>query len=141
MVGILRQHDVWGADAFEFRPERWFDATPDMEATLGLVFGAGKWACLGKSVAQIELNKVLVEVRSRSPPFSFPAIIVLNADYLSKILRRFELALVDPTRPWKSINCAVFLQSDFWVRGYFREDPVEKEGAQLEESKEVGTGG
>lgn len=62
MVGILRQRHVWGEDANEFRPERWFDATPDMEATIGLVFGGGKWGCLGKNVAQIEMNKVIVEV-------------------------------------------------------------------------------
>ncbi|EFY95782.2 Cytochrome P450 CYP570C8 [Metarhizium robertsii ARSEF 23] len=63
MVGILRQRDVFGEDADEFRPERWLGATPEMEATWGLVFGSGKWACLGKNIARMELNKVLVEVR------------------------------------------------------------------------------
>ncbi|EFY88108.1 benzoate 4-monooxygenase cytochrome P450 [Metarhizium acridum CQMa 102] len=63
MMGIMRQRDVFGADADEFRPERWLGATPDMEATWGLVFGSGKWACLGKNIARMEMNKVLVEVR------------------------------------------------------------------------------
>jgi len=32
------------------------------ETDLELVFGYGRWQCLGKSVAQVELNKVFVEV-------------------------------------------------------------------------------
>ncbi len=37
-----------------------------MESTQDLVFSYGKWSCLGKSVALVELNKIFVEV-SRSP--------------------------------------------------------------------------
>jgi len=61
-------HDVafWGEDAKVFRPERWFQGTPDeiksKEARVELVFAYGKWQCLGKEVGKIELNKVLVEV-------------------------------------------------------------------------------
>ncbi|OAA35444.1 benzoate 4-monooxygenase cytochrome P450 [Metarhizium rileyi] len=62
MMGILRRRDIFGEDADGFRPERWLDATPEMETTWSLVFGSGKWACLGKNIAQMELNKVLVEV-------------------------------------------------------------------------------
>lgn len=63
----MRAPDSWGSDADEFRPERWLEASPDqlrnMEATLSLVFGSGKWSCLGKDTALMELNKVFVEVR------------------------------------------------------------------------------
>jgi hypothetical protein len=34
-----------------------------METTAELAFSPGRWQCLGKSIAFIELNKVLVEVR------------------------------------------------------------------------------
>ncbi len=58
--------DVWGPDAHEFRPERWLEADPeklrDMDGTLDLVFGYGRWQCLGRNVAMMELNKVFVEV-------------------------------------------------------------------------------
>ena len=64
--GIFRRTDIWGEDAQEYRPERWLEGTPDklreMEGTLELVFGYGRWQCLGKNVALMELNKVFVEV-------------------------------------------------------------------------------
>ena len=65
--GICRRRDVWGYDLDEFRPERWLEGPQDklrlMEGTLELVFGYGRWQCLGKNIALMELNKVFVEVR------------------------------------------------------------------------------
>jgi cytochrome P450 len=64
--GVLRSKGVFGPDADAFRPERWLDAHPDqlkaMTAQWELVFKYGKWQCLGKTVALLELNKVFVEV-------------------------------------------------------------------------------
>lgn len=64
--GIFRRTDIWGEDADEFRPERWLESPEDrlhlMDSTLELVFGYGKWQCLGKNIALMELNKVFVEV-------------------------------------------------------------------------------
>jgi hypothetical protein len=37
-----------------------------------------------------------------------------------QIPKRFDLSIVDPTRPWKSINCGIFAQSEFWVRATHR---------------------
>ncbi|OLN95806.1 Pisatin demethylase 9 [Colletotrichum chlorophyti] len=95
--GIFRRADVWGSDAEIFRPERWLEADADklrrMEGTLELVFGYGRWQCLGRNVALMELNKVLVE-----------------------LLRRFELTLVDPTKPWDSKCRGLFVQSRYWMR-------------------------
>jgi len=49
-----------------FRPERWFRGSEErnkkMEQDLELVFRYGKWQCLGKDVARMELNKGFVEV-------------------------------------------------------------------------------
>lgn len=64
--GLFLDPKLWGEDAAMFRPERWLIGTPEeirqKEANLDLVFGHGRWQCLGKSVAQLELNKVFVEV-------------------------------------------------------------------------------
>ncbi|KAH8887290.1 pisatin demethylase [Thozetella sp. PMI_491] len=99
--GMMRREDIWGHDADEFRPERWLEASPEklarMQVVSDLTFGNGKWSCLGKNVAIMELNKVFVE-----------------------LLRRFDLVLVDPTNPWTSINAGAFIQSNFWVRAYER---------------------
>lgn len=95
---IFRNKKIWGQDAEYFRPERWLEADEgklrEIEITLELVFSVGKWQCLGKNVALIELNKVFVE-----------------------LLRNFEISVVDPTRaPWKSVNKGFFLQSEMWLR-------------------------
>lgn len=64
--GIMRRRDIFGDDADIFRPERWLNISPEkrqeMVQTTELVFGYGRWGCLGKPVAFLELNKVYVEV-------------------------------------------------------------------------------
>jgi cytochrome P450 len=101
--GVLRRKDVWGEDADTFRPERWLEAESEklkeMESVVDLVFGFGKYQCLGRNIAFLELNKIYVE-----------------------LVRRFDLSIVNPEKPWHSINTGIFLQSDYWVRGYLRED-------------------
>ncbi|KAK4235349.1 Pisatin demethylase [Achaetomium macrosporum] len=94
---IMRNKETFGEDADIFRPERWLDIPPAkyrlMDQTVMMEFASGsRWECLGKTVAQIELNKTYVE-----------------------LLRRFDFALLDPTKPWKSFNAAVFIQSDMNV--------------------------
>lgn len=63
---VMRNTEVFGEDGDIFRPERWLEATPEqlakMEKSHEWVWGYGKYVCLGKSVALIELNKVFVEV-------------------------------------------------------------------------------
>jgi cytochrome P450 len=66
MFGVQHRKAFWGNDTDVFRPERWLEAGPErlkeMVAALDQVFGSGKFQCLGKTVAFMELNKVLVEV-------------------------------------------------------------------------------
>ncbi|KAH7374639.1 cytochrome P450 [Plectosphaerella cucumerina] len=89
---------VYGEDAAAFRPERWFEPDADrlaaMVRTNELVFGHGKWACLGKPVAQIELSKAVFE-----------------------IFRHFDIAPMDASAPWKAANyLGLFVISDMWVQ-------------------------
>jgi cytochrome P450 len=63
---VQRSKAIYGEDSMLFRPERWLEATGEklesMERVLGLAWGYGKYSCLGKNLALIELNKVLFEV-------------------------------------------------------------------------------
>jgi cytochrome P450 len=64
--GLMHNKMVWGEDAKLFRPERWLEGSPEeirkKEINSEMVFGYGKYQCLGKNVAYMELNKVFVEV-------------------------------------------------------------------------------
>ena len=61
-----RSEKIYGNDAVVFRPERWLESDPDklavMVRTNELIFGYGKFQCLGKPVAQIEIGKTVFEV-------------------------------------------------------------------------------
>ncbi|KAH0550974.1 hypothetical protein GP486_007661 [Trichoglossum hirsutum] len=74
MCGVMRNKSIFGEDVGVFRPERWLEADgqmiQQMEKTVDLVFGYGKYQCLGSTIAWIELRKVLVEVRKRGPLLS-----------------------------------------------------------------------
>jgi cytochrome P450 len=72
---VQRSKAVYGEDAKLFRPERWLEAKGEklktMQMSWDLVFKYGKWQCLGKTVALIELNKVFVEVSLTKFTFLF----------------------------------------------------------------------
>jgi cytochrome P450 len=65
-IATMRDPDIWGEDADQFRPERWLEAPPDklrdMETVGELIFGgSGRYQCLGRIVALIEIKKVIFE--------------------------------------------------------------------------------
>lgn len=66
-VATQRSREIFGEDADLFRPERWLNIDLEkkrhMINTVELTFGYGRWACSGKPVAFMELNKVFIEVR------------------------------------------------------------------------------
>lgn len=92
-------HDkaLYGDDAQSFRPERWFEKDAEklvaMTRTNDLIFGDGKWQCLGKPVAVIELGKIVFET-----------------------FRNFDMALLRPETPWTARLYGLFSISDFWVQ-------------------------
>ncbi|KAK3352631.1 cytochrome P450 [Lasiosphaeria hispida] len=82
MFSMMRRRDLWGEDADVFRPERWIEAGAgserfrSMASVVDLVFGSGKFQCLGRSIGLMELNKVIVE-----------------------LFRHFDFAAVNPQQP------------------------------------------
>lgn len=67
-ASITHRKDIFGQDSHIFRPERWLEADETTHAkylsTVDLIFGSGRFGCLGRSIAMLELNKVFVEVGS-----------------------------------------------------------------------------
>ncbi|RGP79771.1 cytochrome p450 [Fusarium longipes] len=63
--GMMRDPKVFGDDADVFRPERWFHTDEEklrvMERSVECVFSAGRFTCLGKDLAILQVNKVIVE--------------------------------------------------------------------------------
>jgi len=70
--GLAIHHDkaVYGEDVKAFRPERWFEQDPAKLAAMlksnDLIFGYGKFQCLGRPVALFEINKIIFEVSGTS---------------------------------------------------------------------------
>jgi cytochrome P450 len=94
---MMRQRHIFGNDADIFRPERFLEATPEATAEMKkvqtLVFHSGKWTCLGKNIAYMELNKIFIG-----------------------ILRSFDVAIVDPTRAWTHINWGLPVNREMYVK-------------------------
>lgn len=65
---IMRNATIFGDDVECFRPERWLGIDEvkyaEMYRIVDLAFGSGRFKCLGRTIALIELNKVIVEVRT-----------------------------------------------------------------------------
>lgn len=68
LSAISRSPKLFGADAETFRPERLMELDEQrrkqMERDIELAFGYGQWMCVGKSIAFMEINKVVFEVGS-----------------------------------------------------------------------------
>ncbi|KAI2618772.1 cytochrome P450 [Hypoxylon sp. NC1633] len=102
VLGVMRAKKYWGEDADVFRPERWLEADKEtfemMTDVVETLWGAGRFKCLGRSIAQMELNKVFVE-----------------------LLRRFDFSVVSPQNPVEVMNSGFFLMSAMEMRVTKRE--------------------
>ncbi|KAK4444034.1 cytochrome P450 [Podospora aff. communis PSN243] len=94
---LLRNTDIFGEDVESFRPERFLLAEDakrvEMERTVGMLFGYGRWICPGKMIAFMEISKVVFE-----------------------LLREFDWQIVDPAVPWDRRQYSVFMFRDMWMR-------------------------
>jgi cytochrome P450 len=90
---VQRDKVVFGADADDFRPERWLESA---EKTFALEkgmlnFGAGTRTCSGKNIASAEVHKIVPE-----------------------LLRHFDVEMAH-NRPWKTRNAGFIKQKDVIV--------------------------
>lgn len=63
---FVRSKEIFGDDADLFRPDRWIEASQEQKVkyryTVDTIFGSGRYQCLGRHIAFIELHKVFFEV-------------------------------------------------------------------------------
>jgi cytochrome P450 len=64
-VWAIQRDPIFGEDVDIFIPERWIGLDKEKEqkmfTNMELIFGSGKYGCLGRRVAYIELDKVFFE--------------------------------------------------------------------------------
>jgi cytochrome P450 len=94
---------LYGPDATVFRPERWLlddtEKLARMTKTNDMVFGYGRWVCLGRNIALIEIHKAVFE-----------------------LFRHYDLALTNPAEPWKTHDSLGLWEiRDMWVDVTMRE--------------------
>lgn len=68
-----------------------------MESTLELIFGSGRFGCLGRHIALIELDKVI-----------------------PTLLKDFDWSVIDPQKGFHSRCYGVFIQRGLWLRATHR---------------------
>ncbi|OCK80386.1 putative P450 monooxygenase [Lepidopterella palustris CBS 459.81] len=107
--GLMRLTEVFGQDVEIFRPERWLpgggqnkEQIEYMNEVVGLVFGYGRFGCLGKPVAMVELNKSIAE-----------------------LLLRFTFQVANPAHPFDSTCIGFFLHENMIFRVSERQEPLD----------------
>lgn len=62
---LHRDREIWGADADEFKPERWLESSPERLSIMNacsMHFGLGSRTCLGKNISLLEMGKILPQL-------------------------------------------------------------------------------
>ncbi|KAI0966874.1 cytochrome P450 [Xylaria arbuscula] len=93
---LMRCEEVFGKDADSFRPERFIGGGPDvayMSKVVDLAFGGGRFMCLGKVLADIEINKIFIE-----------------------LFRNFDFQTATPEKPWTRKGYTTWTVHNFWAR-------------------------
>ncbi|KAK3366684.1 cytochrome P450 [Lasiosphaeria ovina] len=107
---IGRAKAYWGADAKQFRPERWLEADAETKqrvlAMVDLTWSAGAFLCPGKVTGVMEAGKAVAECVC--------------------VVRRFDISLANPDDPAHFHSAIAWTIHDFWVRVEKRKDGTEK---------------
>ncbi|TPX18688.1 uncharacterized protein E0L32_002545 [Thyridium curvatum] len=94
---ILKLTGAFGSDVDTFRPERFLEVDEaqkvEMERTVEMMFGSGRWMCAGKPIAFMELYKTFFE-----------------------LFRNFDFQLANPGKPWSSRSYLVFVDDDYFLK-------------------------
>ncbi|KAL2289426.1 hypothetical protein FJTKL_01716 [Diaporthe vaccinii] len=104
-IAMLLRKDIFGDDAEIFRPERYLECSNEkkveLERTVEMAFGAGRYQCSGKIIALAEIYKVVFE-----------------------LFRHFDFQLVDPNNLWEERSWANWTHHKMMVK-ITENNPVE----------------
>lgn len=136
--GLMRNQDIFGQDCEVFRPERWLPRDGSekelarvvkMTETVSLCFGYGRFGCLGRGVATMELNKAIIEVCVH---------FVRDHQYISlttaKTLLRFNLQPCSLAKPFNEMVVGFYVHTDMNFVVTERRDLSEKVDSVMAES-------
>lgn len=115
-VGMMRRKDVFGDDVDVFRPERFLDCDDATKTrrlkTVDLNFGFGRWLCLGKVFAWMEMYKVFVEVSHVCYlKYSSTSRLLLIMSFF-QLLRSFDFQVANPEKPWQRTSTISWIIND-----------------------------
>ena len=80
LTGLLRNKEIWGQDADQFRPSRLLENDAALlDSRYFQVFGAGRRACLGQHLSMLEQRVFLVRFLQ-----AFPGYQIVGSDYHSR---------------------------------------------------------
>lgn len=110
--GLCRKESEWGSDADQFRPDRWMGADESTrqryETIVSCIFGSGKYTCLGKHIAFMELHKVMFEVSHDLHSQTF-----ILTGY--QMMRKFDWSITDPMRGVDMYGYGAWVQKNMLV--------------------------
>ncbi|KJX95183.1 cytochrome p450 like protein [Zymoseptoria brevis] len=99
--GVMRNEEVFGERVDVFEPERFLVEDEEVRGrrwrTVEVVFGSGRFLCLGRGIAMMEMNKAIFE-----------------------IFKSFDLVPADPMRGIDMVRHNVHVQSEMNVVAYPR---------------------
>lgn len=120
---MLRRKDLFGDDSEAFNPDRWLHSDAEkakkMNSVMETYFGLGQYSCLGRGIAMMELNKVIFEVSCASQPIDYRRCWLIS---VSKLLKRFDLGLVNPISTMRTRCHQLHVQKDMFVRAFKRSE-------------------
>ncbi|KAJ5203154.1 hypothetical protein N7449_005233 [Penicillium cf. viridicatum] len=93
-----RSKEIFGADAEEWKPERWIPVTEEDQSRISTMngflttFGMGARSCVGRNIALVEVHK-----------------------FIAQFFHHFDPEVVNEERPWAIKSQWFAIQKDFWV--------------------------
>ncbi|OQE12327.1 hypothetical protein PENVUL_c001G04696 [Penicillium vulpinum] len=94
-----RSKDIFGADAEEWKPERWIPATEKDQGRISTMngflttFGMGARSCVGRNIALVEVHK-----------------------FIAQFFYHFDIEVINKEKPWVVKSQWFAIQKDFWVK-------------------------